>query len=441
MKQAVFCAVAVVLSAWSFASAAEQVALGGRYFDRADGFSLRPPAGANRRTSASSKRLATWWERDPSSGAIAWTLSVLRAEEPNAPADLGQCSQVLAERLRKRDGFGIESDELISAAGRQAVDLRGTVRTGDARLWHRQTWLPKGNGEFLILSISGAPAAKEQLNAILQTVLDTLELSDPDSLAARRQDNLNRGKALLASLEGPAVQKALAAEPQWFLFTYQGLDVGFMCAAESPQRREGVEGFCVRTWTMLMLPSQPVRHAEAEMFCSSDRRSEEWTESLLLGAGPRADRLAERGRRQDELITCHLTHGTAEQVRRKTLTATMQEQYLPKALGMMLARSVDLGRPQAYAFAVYIPARDDFDVRTFTVGAKEEIATGGKRLEAVRATDRPAEDAEEAVLWLDPGGKLLRMQTAEGCIMEYAGLGDIARRFPEAAEIAKKAGQ
>lgn len=439
MRRLAICGLVTVVSTLSIAAPADQVMLGSRYIDRANGFSLRPPAGANRRTGGSPMRIVIWWDRDPARGAIAWTLSVLRAVEQPAPTHLGEYTKALAARLEKQENFLIEADRIISAAGKSAIDLRGTVKVANGRMWRRQVWIPQDGGKFIVLVITGSMGDRQRLDTLFGAVLETIDLSDTPSLLARRQDNLNRGKALLASLQPAKAQNVLYGEPRWFLFTYQGLEVGFMCVVESPQLRDGVEGFRIRTWTVLRLPSQPIRHAESEMFCSADFKTEQWTESLLLGAGPAAERLAEKVSRQDDAISGFLTRGANQRPCRKTIPAGMLQQYLPKPLGMILPRLVDLDKPEAYAFALYTPAQDDFDVRTFTVGAREEITVGTKRLQALRATDRPAEDAEEAVLWLDEKGGLLRMQTAEGCIMESAPLQEIAKRFPEAADIAKKA--
>jgi len=439
MKHSIPFSLAAVLAVSTIVAAAGPVVLGSRYFDRAEGFSLRPPAGASRRTTASTKRIVIWWAHDPSSGAIAWTLGVLRAQEPNAPADLNEQAKILAERLGKQENFQIESHAIISVAGGAAVDLRGVTKMANNRMWQRQTWMPREEGKFLILNITGPQTAREQLNAIFQAVLDTVDLTDPPSLLAKRQDNLQRGQALLASLDGAVLAKTLIAEPQWFLFTDGGKDVGYMCILESPDRREGVEGFRVRTWTTLKLPSQPIRHAQSDMFCSTDRKTERWTESLSAGVGSQALVLEEQGERQDDVITCSLTRGDKQQTRRKVIPDAMRGQYVPKAVGMILVRLVDRKQARAYAFIGYTSPQDSFDVRTFVVGAAEEIAIGGKRLPSWRATDRLAEDAEEALLWLDEAGRLLRMQTPDGCVMEAASPREVIERFPEAAAIAKKA--
>ena len=98
-------------------------------------------------------------------------------------------------------------------------------------------------------------------------------------------------------------------------------------------------------------------------------------------------------------------------------------------------RLVDLTRPAKYAFASYASLENNFDMRTFAVIGTEKIATVRGEVQAVRATDQAAANAEPATLWLGPDGKLLRMKSADGLVMNASARGAVLRRYPKAGAV------
>ena len=76
-------------------------ALGRRYTDPVNGFSLRPPLDAERVRQTSPALLVSWRKRDPDRNAVLRTLSVLRAVEKRPMGDLGTYSKALADKLPK----------------------------------------------------------------------------------------------------------------------------------------------------------------------------------------------------------------------------------------------------------------------------------------------------------------------------------------------------
>ena len=197
----------------------------------------------------------------------------------------------------------------------------------------------------------------------------------------------------------------------------------------APARRNGAKGYEVRSFVKLKPANAGPRTVRREEFSTADRNLERWRESLTVGTGAKAAYTVEEGIKQKDLIFCHLTQGPQERDHKKTLTPNVAEIYLPRAFGMVLPQLVDLDKANAYAFAVYAAQPNAFDMRTFAVIGPEQITIAGRDVQAIKATDKAAEDAEPARLWVDKRGILLRMETAEGLVMESASQASLIRRF------------
>jgi len=411
------------------------VELGGRYVDPIHGFSLRAPLGTERTRDPSPSRLVTWSRREEKTNAVVWKLSVLRAVESSKTVEIEPYSRALAKKLRSEENFKIDSVEIKTFAGRPAIDLRG-VTGGAVRLWRRQVWVLARAGEFLVFIITGPVDAARQLGAICDKVLATLELTDPKAGQAQRLKSLENGKRLLAGLTDERMAAAIISQPQWYLLKLKGKDVGFMRTMESIAKRDGVMGYEVITWVMFQQPKAQQRFGRRVMFTTADRQLERWNESLQTGKGKTARRLSEEGIKQAEMIVCYISRGGAKlQTRKKMLEPdAIRAVYLPRAMGAMLWRLVDLTTPMTYAFATYNSSANSFDMRTFAVLGPERIDLLSRTLEAVRVTDRMAADAPTATLWVNGDGVLLRMKTSDGLLMEHSTRAAVLRRFPDARQ-------
>jgi len=174
------------------------------------------------------------------------------------------------------------------------------------------------------------------------------------------------------------------------------------------------------------------------MFTSLDRNVERWTEQLTVGEGPTRETFSEEGIKQAEMIVCHITQAGRGRTNKKPAPLAI---YLPRALGELLARLVDLGKPESYAFATYTSSANSFDMRTFTVVGSDRVEIDGKDTEAIRVTDRVAEDTEPTTLWLDAEGRLLMMESPDGLTMCPATRGEVRRRFVDADQLVNAMGK
>lgn len=404
--------------------AAEPVELGRRYIDPAEGFSLRPPAGLQRQRMSSASLLVSWSKRDPSTGAVAWTLSVQRAVE-SEPVDLDAYRDMLAAKLRSEGSFQLASIETTRVADRGALDVRGR-RTAAGELWQRQVWILAAGKRFLILTMTGQVPDSERLNVTLDAVLGTLELTDPQEDLTRRQADAARGKALLADLDMDAVEEVIADEPQWYLFELDGKTVGFMKVSEEAAERDGEEGVRVARWIVLDIPRAGRQGIKRVAFAAADGSTARWREDVWLDD---QHRRTERGQLENGQITCTVAEGGPQRTLRKPIPAGY---YLPKATGELLPRLVELHEGQGYAFAQYVAQVNAFDWRSFAVEDRETITLGGHEVRSVRARDQAGRAEPPATLWLDERGDLLRMRTEQGLVMEQATRRAVERRFPDA---------
>ena len=417
--------------AWT--AAAGQVgggALGKRYINGVYGFSFRTPAGAQRKRDFSKKRLVTWTGRDERTGAIAWTLAVSHVREVKmTEADLNRYKDALVKTLEKDENFKIDLARVAPVAGKPAIDLRGTSG-GELRLWQRQMWVEIRRSEFLIFRISGPVTLKERIDAIVAAVAESLQVVDPTAARKQRIANLERGESLLNGITPRVMSGVIQPRAQWFMLKMKGKPAGFVKIEEKARAYKGVDGYAVTTWVMMEFPGTPVRLMRREMFTTADRKLERWREQWQAGSGKLARNGAEDGLRDGDMIVCHID--TGGQIRTNKPKKAPMRIYLPRAMGMLLPRLVDLTKPASYAFATYTSLANDFDMRTLTVVGPDKLTTLAGAVEAVRIVDRPAEDEEPATVWVARGGQVLRMQSADGFVMDAATEAAVLRRHPKA---------
>ena len=439
------------------------VALGDRYSDSLNGFSLRPPAGARLNRGIAGSRLVSWSLIDAKAGAMVWTLSVRRARGTIGTMGLKEYADALAGKLRKEESFGIESVRLSPVGGRPAIHFRG--RTGGMMsIWQSQVWIstrpgiPGGEaGQFLILSIVGSTEIQKQLDAICTTVVDTVRLTDPETAKEIMRENLKRGYTLLAGVDGRKIGPVLHATDRWYLLQAGGKALGFTRVREGTGLEKRAAGYQVTTWSVATPPRGDLRVLKRVLFTTPDRRVERWKEQVQVGQGDRARSVAIDGIKQADLIVCSVDRGgnidsmqqilpqrdvILERMKKKAgegVTVRPEDvvipEYLPRALGGILGRLIDLSTPGAYAFAVFNVETGDLDMRTYTVVGPETILLGGKQVKAVRILDRPAQDQEPVTTWLDEKGGLLRRRTPEGTVMELSSRPAILAKFPAADKV------
>ena len=302
--------------------------------------------------------------------------------------------------------------------------------SGKTGLWQRQVWVWVKPGEFLIIVMSGPKNTQTRIDACCQAVIDSLEIIDPATAMKTRKENLLRGEKLLKGLTDKKLTGVFSRRRQWYLFRMKDKEVGYMTVSTSISHSGKKKGYMVNSFVKFSFPGGKVRVVNRSQFSTADRSLARWREKMLIGTGAKALKITEKGIKQGDLILCHRCRGVQERTYKKPLKPTSRGIYLPDALAMVLPQLVDLKKKTTYAFATYTSAANDFDMRTLTVVGPEKITIAGRQVEAIRTNERTAADEEPAKLYINSEGVLLRMETADGLIMETATKSAIIRRFP-----------
>ena len=426
-------AVAAVTAASSASSAgAAESKLAPRHIDPGNGFSLCPPAGAERDLGVATAKLARWVMRDAKTGAIAWQLTVRKETGDAKDVTMAALANQLGVSLGKQSGIRVEKAAEAAVAGKPGIETAFITGTSGQR-WQHELWAQRGPGEFLVLSISGALGLRSEIDELLGLVAGTWQLTDPRRQAELRKENLQRGADLLAAVTPARLAGALPGEAQWFLYRRGDSDVGFMrvtCKQAGGGQDQGAE---VSTLAGLSLPDGQSIAINRVMFSSANRSTERWTEDArVLRDGKVVRQMSESGTCEGGQIACTVTSDGKSATRKKPLAPATARCYLPRAFAILLPKLVDLSKPAAYGFAGYTTPANDFDLRTFTVVGPAAAAAGSQGPRGVEATDQLAADAAPAAMELTSDGSLLRMSTDAGIVMEQSTRSAVLRRFPDA---------
>jgi hypothetical protein len=406
------------------------------YIDPINGYSLKPPAGTERKKETNRARLVSWIRRDATTNAIVWTLSVGQVFEQKDELDLDVYAKALAERLKRDQLFEVSKTTVGKLADKPAIDLVGNVGEG-FNLYQRQVWVLAEPNRFLVFMISGPRDGADALTSIMDAVLGTLDVKDREKELRRRKENLKAGQEFLEDLKAADVKEALDREARWYLLSVDGKYVGFKRSVEEAVRKDKIDGVEIRSHVLLNLPGQPQRLLERTMFVSDDRKNERWEEWLQVGSGRDVQQVGEVGLRVNEAISVDMAEKSAPVGKpRQTIVPTgLRAGLLPRALGELLPRLVDLDKAASYAFGSYNSQTNRFDMRTLSVKGQRELNMGDKRVKAVLVEDQVAADVEATTLYVDGKGRILLLQTPEGLSMQLSSRQQVLNTLPKAEAV------
>ncbi|MDY7011065.1 MAG: hypothetical protein SVV80_09990 [Planctomycetota bacterium] len=409
------------------------VKLGPRYTDRLVGFSLCPPTDTDRIRQTSTRRLVGWARRDTQTDAVRWSLEVLRTKHKPTDLLLSEYAQAIAAELSRTGNFKVESTQISVVAGKPAMHFSGTW-TAAFELWQRQTWVRTKPGEHLVLNISGAPTARAEMDAVITAVLDSLTLFDPKIATAEYKQNLAQGSAVLENMSVAKLQTIISRHPYYCLIKLKGKIIGFIQLTESITKQQDTQGLNVVSSGALILPDTPMQLTYKTLFAAPDRNFEQWKQVSIQGRGKTASVEIRDAIKKDTMLLVQVNRpGVHRQSWKCEVPETIRSAYLPEAFSATLPRLLDRSKAETYAFAVYNPEKNDFDMRTVRVVGTETIRIGAKSVKATHLTNQMSQQAPTANLWVDEKGMILRMQTPGGLTMEQSDRKEISARF--AAEL------
>jgi hypothetical protein len=430
-------ALSALLALTSAAAAQSKVwsgRLGQAYTDEIRGFTVRPPAEAERVTESSERRLVAWVLREEKTQAIRWTLEVLRIrtdpEMDKLPTE--KFAKQVADEMARSKRFKANSTRTGKVAGRPAMHFRG-VWSGALKLWQRQTWVRTGEGTHLVLSLSGQLTEGKQLDRLMDAVVGSLRLFDPAEARKRRKDQLQAGQALLDELTGDKLRAKVLSEPLYYIIHSGGKVTGFIRVKESVDHREGKIGLRVVRLAGRKTDDGTVLTHE-DLFAAADGGFDQWRRIERMG-----DRASlEEGLRQKELLLVHRqSQGSPRATKQRKLAPVIRGAYLPPAMEMMVLRLIlGKGERRAYGFAVYNPIKTDFDMRTVTLVGPDAVRLGGSKRQATRLTDQMAQDAPTADVWVDKHGRMLKMAAPRRTSVLLTSRQEVLKRFAEELQAA-----
>ncbi len=404
-----------------------------RYIDPLNGFSLRPPKGAERQRQSATAQLVSWLKRDAKSGAIAWSLRIRKVTYKlgeDEKFDLKEYSKEILRKLSTQEKFKVDDVTVTKLAGKEALDLAGTG-AGALELWQSEMWVHANEGVFLVFSLAGPKDDARKLDKLFDTILSTVEITDPEEEAKKRRKFLKAGARLMLSLDEDRVKKAIRKEPQIRLLTYQGKKVGYMIQVEKMTYEGKHPAVQVESYALAKLPDLPLRISRSTMVATVGRSLEKWNDRLTLHTEKGRINVVEKGLQKGSVLLCDTTRNEEPLPTRKH-TDVPTDWYLPKAMGMILPRLLDPADPNTYAFATYNSGDNRFDMRTMFVIGKRRIEVDGRKIEAYQLLDQTHWDKDPATLYVTEDGDLIRMESVDGFVMKAVDRRTLLKHYPDA---------
>jgi hypothetical protein len=294
-------------------------------------------------------------------------------------------------------------------------------------------------------------------------VLDTIRLLDQRPLVRDQEDRYYATLAFLTNLGGKGKLEGKLIPQQWLRVQRGGKDIGYVYTVEevadgipgdpnaalrrkkAAARRPGPDGILVGTRSRTLAAEDTRSDAQSWMFCTPDRRQEEWStvqflqnlkdasqfdNMTIVGSsswrtGVRLDRKAHeqglRGERDDpnqppvRETNDHVLSVTqsAKTHNFEPLNQSIPDYYLPQAVSHLLPRLLPLDQPKKYVFAVYVPEVRKVMHRYVDVGEEKRVTLGGNAVRAVPIADRIGVEGSVTTHYMSPEGKYLGSENAD----------------------------
>ena len=400
-------------------------AMGSPYVDLFHGFGLTPPAGTERSTDRIPAQLVSWQMRDAKTNAVLWTLTAGKIVNKEAPADLDAYAKSLAATLKEKENFEVSASQVHEIAGHQAVDFKGTTE-GKVRWWQRQVQIATGQGNFVLLRMTGPADAAESMDATMTAVLATVKIIDPKEALAQREKNLQAGAEFLKTLTPEKLAAAIQSEPQYGLIRNYGQVQGGQVIRQSLTSRDNAKGAEIRCDVLYNAADKgKTRDMTTSAFSSADRTIESWEQA-------QRDSMDKGTQVGWKISTETVPAKGGSKTSSRTIPPEIRNYYLPRALKETLSQLLDLKKPATYGFAVY--SGSAFDVYTITVVGPAKVEIDGKEVQAYQVDIQPAEDGPHVQQYVDKKGRALRSVAPGGWISQTADKETFLKTYPGAAQ-------
>jgi hypothetical protein len=308
----------------------------------------------------------------------------------------------------------------------------------------------------------GDDPAERQAVETFGEVLDTIRLLDQRPLVRDQEDRYYATLAFLTNLGGKGKLENKLIPQQWLRVQRGGKDIGYVYTVEEvadgipgdtgaalkrkkAPRRAGADGILIGTRSRTLAAEDTRSDAQSWMFCTPDRRQEEWStvqflqnlkdasqfdNMTIVGSsswrtGVRLDRKAHeqglRGERDDpnqppvRETNDHVLSVTqsAKTQNFEPLNQSIPDYYLPQAVSHLLPRLLPLNEPKKYIFAVYVPDVRKVMHRYVDVGEEKKVNLGGTTVRAVPIADRVGVEGSVTTHYMSPDGRYLGSENGD----------------------------
>ncbi len=442
----------LIFSVVACGTLADSADLAGRYTDELGGFSIRPPKGGYQSKVDDKSCLVRWICNKPDTEEPLWSLSVHISKTEKTLSNIRQAGTYLAAELQKTSAK-IDSQTYLTISGQPAVNFSGKLvghsqvgvggtKTKLPDTSFRQAWIMLSPGSFMVIKWDSVSLPSVFLDETWANILAGFQLFDPRELLAKKSENAKRAYDLLWNqLTDEKLGLAMPEGPQWFLIKQKGKRVGWMRTEARRVKRKMGTGFEIRTWSLYEIPGSDVRLVRKVMFSDPKLSMEFWNSRKQVGSGDKSQLFIEEGLRQQDLIISTTYENEVKDQQQKTLPEKVKAVLLPKAVGMLLPRLLDLNIYGAYTFAEYDSTKNDFQMRTVEIIGPGEVEIDGRILKAIKATDQPAVNTEPITLWLDQKGNILRSDHPGGIQIQTATEKQVLGFYPKAEVIIREINQ
>jgi len=274
--------------------------------------------------------------------------------------------------------------------------------------------------------------------ATFSAVLDSLQLLDQTTLKEDQDQRLFRTRTLFVNLTRKKLTDALVKQ-QWLRILRDGKDVGYTYVVEEighdlprkgrADRQGGNEGILIGIRSRRINAGVGQLDTESWQFCTFDRKYEAWsTVGYTTDLKGNKANLGELGisRWREKPVADQVPQGLgakpsvslSEEYRLEITKLGINQSpepvvrdlppfYLPKAIDHLLPRVIPTREAKGFVFATWVSDAGQLMLRYVDVGPEQEVALGGKRVQAFPIKDRVGLEGPLTTHYISPEGKFL----------------------------------
>jgi hypothetical protein len=450
--------------------------LGPEYKDEAHGFRLCPPAGA---------RIVQQSGLDPTAERLSFAVDerqwlgtvqtiVFKPADfspeqylKSAAADLGrtfkavQISESRATTVSEKPAARLSAEVQAEGKVLQGGGKNTSEKTiGSVMLLKQEAAVQVGTNEYLVLSLYGPSASKNDLTQTFNAMVDSFKVFSRKQVEERRLAVIKAGKEWIVDRTAEELSKKLIDTPQLFRVKVQGKDVGFIRFDEKVDTYLGLKGVMVEVNARMFPQDHVVVMTQSQAFWAFSKQDSKpnqvvqysmWQNriktSTVTGKTATAVWTTENGDLQFDVPSQPKGAPGApepEGVRggRYLLTVNRDASNnigllednpvrhplqwpitldrnvpapLPKTLEYLWPRVMDLSKPSQSGYVVFNSAQSRLGLRTLSVVGPETVSINGKVTPATRLLDEI--DPGSTSLWVDNTGRILMMRTSDNSLL------------------------